>query len=84
MKNIQIRFKKDRFNTTITVKQCVLDLYSNTFFNSDYSENKKFINSQIKNLVNPESTNFSQLVTKFLLELVQKKVDELKKLEPKS
>ena len=79
MKNIQIRFKKDNFNTTVTVKECVLNLYSNVFFDSNYSENQKFINSQIKNLVQPQSKNLSQLVTKFLLEMVQEKVQELKK-----
>lgn len=79
MKNIQIRFKKDSINTTITVKECVLNLYSNTFFDEDYIHNKKSINANIKNLVDPQSKNLSQQVTKFLLEMVQLKIDELKK-----
>lgn len=78
MKNIQIRFKKDNYNTTVTVKQSVLDLYSNTFFDSDYSENKKIINAMIKNLVQPKSKNLSQLVTKFLLDLINERIKELK------
>ena len=78
MKNVQIRFKKGDINTTITVKESVLNLYSNTFFDKPYNEKKRFINAQIKNLVNPQTKNLSQLVTKFLLDLVQKKIDELK------
>jgi len=81
MKNIQIRFKKDNYNTTVTVKESVLNLYSNAYFDKDYAENKKFINSQIKNLVNPSGTNLSQKVSNFLLKLVQKKIDDLKTLK---
>jgi len=78
MKNIQIRFKKGTANTTITVKESVLNLYSNTFFDCNYAEKKKFINSQIKNLIDPEADNLSQRVTKFLLETVQEEVKLLK------
>ncbi len=78
MKNIQIRFKKDTVNTTVTVKECILNLYSNTFFNCNYSEKKKFINAQIKNLINPNTKNLSQEITKFLLKTIQEEINILK------
>ena len=77
-KTIQIRAKKEDINTTITIKESVLDLYTNTFFDCDYSEKKTYVNKQIKDWINPNSKNLSQMVTKFLLELVQKEVERLK------
>jgi len=77
-KTILIRAKKEGMNTTISIKKSVLDLYSNTFFDVDYVDNKKYINKQIKDLINPESKNLSQLVSKFLLNMVQIEVKRLK------
>ena len=81
-KTILIRAKKEGINTTISMKKSILDLYSNTFYNSDYEENKKLINKFIKTLIDPNSQNLSQLTAKFLLECVQIEVKRLKdKLE---
>ena len=84
MKNIQIRIKKENMNTTITIKENILDLYSNTFFDCDYKDNKKYINKMIKNLVNVRSKNLSQLTTDFLLKHIQIEIEAMKKRVKKS
>lgn len=65
MKNILIRVP----GSTVSIKDYVLDNYSNEFFNEPYSENKKFINNQIRVLVkgNEQEKNISQEITKFLI-----------------
>ncbi len=73
-KNIQIRIKKDNINTTITIKQSVLDLFARVVYNGTYSENKKTINAMIKNLIDPNSKNLSQLTSKFLLGMIGNEV----------
>ncbi len=78
MKNIQIRIRKGEANTTITIKENILNLYSKTFFDIPYKENKKYINKQIRQWVTPGKKDLSQEVTKFILSMIDKRIEELK------
>jgi len=81
-KNIQIGFTVEGKKNTISIKESVLNLYSITFFNKSYKENKKTINKLCRNLIgkNVKSLDgISNKLSKLLLSCVEKEIELLKR-----
>ena len=71
MKNIQIKTHK----TTITIKDYLLELYAERYFESSYKDSKKAINKKIRDLISKSVTDkdskyLSQNITMLLTKLV--------------
>jgi hypothetical protein len=81
-RNIQIGFTINKKKNTISIKESVLNLYSITFFDKNYTDNKKSINKLIKNLIGKEIKNLegiSNKISKFLLSCVSEEIKRTKK-----
>jgi len=78
MKTIQIRIKKGNADTTISIKESILNLYSKTFYDKEYKDNKRVINKSIRTWIKPRKKDLSQAVTKLIISMIDKRIEELK------
>jgi len=78
MKTIRIRVKEGKADTTISIKEGILNLYSKTFWDKEYKDNKKVVNKNIRLWVKPGKKDLSQEVVKLLLCMIDKRIEELK------
>lgn len=81
MKNVQIRLKE----TTITIKDYILNNFSEEIFKGSYEENKKEVNKFVRLFIDKNSTDtkyLSQEMSKNLTNIViDKQKEKIKSLE---